>query len=357
MEVLIPMERQPMENKTKYLAMNYLRVLAFAFIIVYHFMVELEQKGNYNFLEKGTVYYSNSNLHIAIIGVSLFFMISGAGLMLSSKKHWDIKDFYKRRFLKLLIPFYVVELFTLVASYVLKPEWLGYFPLIAKPKAIFNLLGMDGYFEQFFPTFSLHVGEWFLGALIMLYALFPVFRYCMEKNRYITIIVATVYYVVLIFGNVISASPWTNVFVKAYDFILGMFLILEIPKLMDKKTFKVTSLVVSAVAILTGIVLKTQLPTPITVNNLVYALMLFICFFALEPTQASKNFFDDLSQQICKISYEVFLVHHIIIYYIGDNLEGRAMGLKQISALFVTEVFIMIAMALLVKNIVALLKK
>lgn len=351
------MEHQPMESKTKYLAMNYLRVLAFAFIIVYHFMVELEQKGNYNFLEKGTVYYSNSNLHIAIIGVSLFFMISGAGLMLSSKKHWDIKDFYKRRFTKLLIPFYVVELFTLVASYVLKPEWLGYFPLIAKPKAIFNLLGMDGYFEQFFPTFSLHVGEWFLGALIMLYALFPVFRYCMEKNRYITIIVATIYYAVLIFGNVISISPWTNVFVKAYDFILGMFLILEIPRLMDKKPFRMIARVVSVVAILAGIYLKAQIPTPITINNLVYAIMLFLYFFVSEATQTRKNYLDDLAEAICKISYEIFLVHHIIIYYIGDNLEGRAMGLKQLSALFATEVFIMIAMALLVKNIVALLKK
>lgn len=350
------MEHVRMEDKARYISMNQLRVLAFLFIILYHFMVELEQKGNYNFLEKGGVYYANANLHIAIIGVSLFFMISGAGLMLSSRKHWDIKDFYKKRFTKLLIPFYVVEFFTLIASYVLRPDWLGYFPMLAKQKAFLNLLGMDGYFEQFFPTFSLHVGEWFLGALIMLYALFPLFRYCMEKNRYITIIVATIYYVVLIFGNVITVSPWTNVFVKAYDFILGMFLILEIPRLMDKKGFRTFALVISEVVIVVGIFLKSTLPTPMTFNNLIYAVMLFICFFALEATQKRKNILDDYCEQICKISYEVFLVHHIIIYYIGDNLEGQLLGLKQICALFVTEVFIMAAMALFVKNIVAAIK-
>lgn len=349
------MEKQLIANKNKYVSMNWMRVVAFLFIIVYHFMVELEQKGNYNFIEQGAVYYANTNFHIAIIGVSLFFMISGAGLMLSSKKHWDIKDFYKRRFTKLLIPFYVVELFTLISSYVLKPEWLGYFPLISKKKILLNLLGMDGYFEQFFPTFSLHVGEWFLGALIMLYVLFPVFRFCMEKNRYITIIIATTYYAILVFGNVINPSPWTNVFVKAYDFILGMFLVLEIPRLMDKKVFKWSALCISFIVICLGLVSKVQLPTPTTFNNLVYALMIFIWFFAMEPASNKEHISDKIVESICKISYEIFLVHHIIIYYIGDNLEGQLLGLRQIGALFVSEIFIMVAMALLVKRIVKLI--
>ena len=76
-------------KNVKYRAMNWMRVMAFLFIIVYHFMVELEQKGNYSF-DNSLVYYSNSNLHIAIIGVSLFFMISGAGLMLSSMRKWEM---------------------------------------------------------------------------------------------------------------------------------------------------------------------------------------------------------------------------------------------------------------------------
>ena len=349
------MEHQSMGSKTKYLSMNHLRVLAFCFIIVYHFMVELEQKGNYNFLERGWVYYTNGNFHIAIIGVSLFFMISGAGLMLSSTRKWDVKDFYKRRFTKLLIPFYIVEIFSLIASFVLKPEWLGYFPSVSKSKLLLNLLGMDGYFEQFFPTFSLHVGEWFLGALIMLYGIFPIFRFCMGKNRYVTIIVATIYYIIMVFSDGLFASPWTNVFIKAYDFLLGMFLILELPKLMDKTVFRLVAGIVSAIIIILGIVLKIQLPTPMTFNNLVYATMIFVCFFSLEKPQTKATFYDGVIDRICQISYEVFLVHHIVIYYIGDNLEGQLLGLRQIGALFITELFIMVAMAMLVKTIVTAL--
>ena len=48
-------------------------------------------------------------------------------------------------------------------------------------------------------------------------------------------------------------------------------------------------------------------------------------------------------------------MHHIVIYYIGDNLEGQLLGLRQIGALFITELFIMVAMAMLVKTIVAAL--
>ena len=342
---------------TKYRAMNWLRVLAFAFIIVYHFIFELEQKGNFD-PEKGSlIKYSNSNLHIAIIGVSLFFMLSGAGLMLSSMRKWDIKDFYLRRFTKLLIPFYVVELFTLIASLAIKREWLSYFPFMSKSKVIFNLLGMDGYFEQFFPTFSLHVGEWFLGALIMLYVLFPVFRLCMEKNRYVTILVATVYYVVVNYGNFFSTAPWTNVFVKAYDFILGMFLILEIPKLLEKK--KVSNLVniVALLIIIVGIILKPAISMPTAIVNLMYAVVIFIYFFTADNVRLKDTLPDVLVEKICGVSYEVFLVHHIIIYYIGDNLEGQIMGHKQILALFVTEIIIMIAMALLVRNIVKLINQ
>ena len=343
----------------RYKAMNWMRVIAFLFIIVYHFMVELEQKGNLDPQKSRLIHYSNSNLHIAIIGVSLFFMLSGAGLMLSSTRNWNLKDFYLRRFTKLLIPFYIVEIFTLIAAFAIKPEWLSNFSNLNKGKIIFNLFGMDGYFEQFYPTFSLHVGEWFLGALIMLYALFPIFRFFMEKNRYITITVATIYYLVMNYGNFISPSPWTNVFIKAYDFILGMFLIIEIPRLLKNKTLKSALFVISAFIIVLGAVLESTIPLPQVITNLIYATAIFFFFFSLfsffsnENNEAKKNsILDNVIVKICAVSYEVFLVHHIIIYYIGDNLEGVIMGRWQIFALFVTEIIIMAAMALLVQKIV-----
>ena len=213
---------------------------------------------------------------------------------------------------------------------------------------------MDGYFEQFFPTFSLHVGEWFLGALIMLYGIFPILRFCMEKNRYLTMIVATAYYLIIIIGNLSTISPWTNVFVKIYDFVLGMFLIVEIPRAMEKKNIRIILIILSAIVILAGLVYQSVLPTPYTINNLLYAVAIFILFFSLDNNRTSART-DKVIESICGISYEIFLVHHIIIYYIGDNLEGKVMGIRQIGALFFTEVIIMVAMALLVRKVVKII--
>lgn len=339
-------------NTIKYRAMNWLRVLAFLFIILYHFMIELEQTGSYVFDNKSVVYYANANLHIAIIGVSLFFMISGAGLMLSSRKRWNVKDFYKRRFTKLLIPFYIVELFTLVASFSIKREWISYFPEVSKVKVVFNLLGMDGYFEQYFTTYCLHVGEWFLGALIMLYALFPLFRFCIEKNRYITISIATIYYLIMILGGFSSITPWTNVFVKAYDFVLGMFLILEIPKIMEHRTAKIAIRIMAAIVILFGMIYKPAVPIPFTITNLLYAAVIFIFFFSMETVWGKCEKADRLIDRICLISYEIFLVHHIVIYYIGDNIAGPMTGgIWQVVALFITEIIIMVSLAFSVRSV------
>ena len=272
--------------------------------------------------------------------------------MLSSRKAWDVKAFYKRRFTKLLIPYYIVELFALIAAFSIKREWIYYFPDVSKARIVFNILGMDGYFEQYFPTFCLHVGEWFLGALIMLYALFPLFRFCIEKNRYLTISVATFYYLIMIFGDFSSISPWTNVFVKAYDFVLGMFLITEIPIMMENRAVKIAIQIIATIVIPFGILYKPRVPIPVTIKNLLYAVVIFIFFFSMEAVWKKCRKIDRLIEQMCLISYEIFLVHHIVIYYIGDNIfEPMTGGIWQVIALFITEIFIMTSLAYFIRSV------
>ena len=84
--------------------------------------------------------------------------------------------------------------------------------------------------------------------------------------------------------------------------------------------------------------------------------MIFAGAFALEPAGEGDNIFDRAVKWICGISYELFLVHHIIIYYIGDNLGGRLLNLRRIGVLFIAEAFIMLAMALFVKQIEKLIR-
>lgn len=86
-----------------------LRVVCFCMIIFFHMMKQLYINGLYE-LEVVNPYFKNANMHIAKLAVAVFFMLSGAGLMLSTKEHVNYKQFYIKRFLRLMIPFYIVNI-------------------------------------------------------------------------------------------------------------------------------------------------------------------------------------------------------------------------------------------------------
>ena len=102
--------------KTRRAYLDRARVLAFACIIFYHITIQLVLDGRIP-LEAAEPLYRFRNINIAAFGVQLFFLISGAGLMLSclripEQEHFWA-DFYKKRFFRILVPFYIV--------------WAGYF--------------------------------------------------------------------------------------------------------------------------------------------------------------------------------------------------------------------------------------
>ena len=58
-------------------------------------------------LDKVLPFYENDNMNIAMLGVAVFFILSGAGLAYSTGENFDIRRFYKKRFIRILIPFYI----------------------------------------------------------------------------------------------------------------------------------------------------------------------------------------------------------------------------------------------------------
>ena len=73
-------------------------------------------------------------------------------------------------------------------------------------------------------TFPLGIGEWFLGALIILYLLFPLLRLLMKKNPCLFFIGSTCIYLLLLFYYPFHTPVHVNLLIKGYDFVLGMLL-------------------------------------------------------------------------------------------------------------------------------------
>ena len=152
--------------KKKYCYMDVLRLVSMLAIVYYHMIVSLYLEGarEYASLEK---FFQNVNAHLATTGVGIFFMLSGAGLMFSSqKKEFKARDFYKRRLMKILLPFYLVTV--LYITYLFAAQILrggsvsSLIPNRITPlRPILLLLGLDTYSLSFLggETYYRFVGD------------------------------------------------------------------------------------------------------------------------------------------------------------------------------------------------------
>ena len=283
--------------------LNVIRLVSFAVIICFHIVVELADR---KLLGAGTeTMYSNCNLHFATAAVSLFFMISGASLMLSSgvQKTFRIGAYYKKRAQRILIPYYVASLIPFVIS------CHGRIPAgIPKWTVLLNLFAMDGYAKILgFNVMYLVIGEWFLGCLMLIYLVFPLLRFLVVRFPRAVFLIATAVYVLLVFWDPFPIPAEYNVLFKGYDFLLGMYLFLYGERISKKVLFAVVPFV------LWMLFLPVELPMAAICRITVFAAAVFILAQKLEPVFASGRRFGSICAGLCRYSYEIFLIHHLVI--------------------------------------------
>ena len=346
----------PVSKPGRYEFMSVLRLLSLMGVVYYHTLVTLYLQG---VRQKDTIeaMYANVNMNFPAIGVGLFLMLSGGGLMMSSKKKADfsVKNFYKGRFLRILIPFYISYILYSIYLFLIGFEFPVYFESLTgvKPSPlcfIFTLLGMDGYLSIFnIPTFTLMLGEWFLGCLIPMYIVFPLLRKCIMKNRNLTLIIATIYYIIAL--ATYKYMPWAevpsynNFTIKIYDFILGMFLV-EVMDRIPKWTAAI------GVALLGFYLLyPAKLPIDMTPSIVILAVGTFFIFLALEGLFKKMPHFMKVVNVLSAYSYTYFLFHHIVIGQacIYANKHGDLSSNKNLLLLFLAQILITSAVAVLVK--------
>ncbi|MBR6365819.1 MAG: acyltransferase [Lachnospiraceae bacterium] len=349
--------------KKKYCYMDVIRVISMLLIVFYHMLVALHSTGarQYGSLQP---FFENKNAHIATVGVGLFFMLSGAGLMLSSQKgNFKAGQFYKRRLIKILIPYYLVNVLYFAFLAFLQVhrgqsigDLLPQHMTILRPFAI--LSGMDTYlmtfmggnaYTRFFGDMHLMygIGEWFLGCLVLMYILFPLLRKAMLKRKWLTLGISTVYFVLMVvfyskipLFRILAEVPFCNFFIKIYDFILGMFLALVI-----KETPRWTFWPALAV-VLTFIFCPVKLPIELSTSIVVLNLAIYLVFLRLEPVFEKAKKPMKAVTFLCKYSYIYFLVHHVVILQITERriyrckVAGVALSNRQVLFLFLEELLV-----------------
>jgi len=107
------------------------------------------------------------------MGVHLFFVLSGFGLGLSAKI--KATSFYKKRFIKILIPYYIVILI-IYAINVIHPVY--------EDGSLYALCGHLFLYKMFdkniITSFGYHF--WFLSTIIQFYIIFPLIIVIKQKQ-------------------------------------------------------------------------------------------------------------------------------------------------------------------------------
>ena len=331
-------------SKKRLFYLDFVRAIAAISIVITHF------NARYLYLnppmpEKAVITTTVSNIYIGGWGVSLFFIISGEALMYVYGENCDVKKFYKKRFISIYPMFWM--------AYVVAFLYLFYtnktIPGEGTPKInmIFSVLGFDGLLAENFAMFYV-LGEWFLGAIILLYLIFPILRELVLKKPVITVIgVLTIYFLIVFFydGNFNSAKI---IFTRLPEIMFGMYFV----KWGRKVNWKFA--VLSVMILILNSIIKPEWSVNLqtTYVGIASFIVLVYLLYYLENVVVKK-----ICNTISKYSYSIFLVHHVIIAKMMSTFDLVSISIVDSYVLFVSICFVIALFSWLLYNFHAYVMK
>ena len=127
---------------------------------------------------------------IAGVGVDLFLLMSGFGLTVGMmKKPMGVFEFYKKRVIKIFIPFWIALIIMFIADFILLDKNYGFIYMLKSALGFFPTA--DGFADVNSPF-------WYITWMMMFYILFPLFF--IKKAPWLTAIILAV--IALIVGGV-----------------------------------------------------------------------------------------------------------------------------------------------------------
>lgn len=278
---------------------NLARVAGALGIIVFHFACYVTPLKSY--------LYETANCPYGQIWVALFFALSGACIARSNSET-DIWSFYKKRWKSIFPMFYIAYLLIFVLKLMIWGNWWG---AISPWTIPLTLIGMDSYFYYIQPNFSC-VGEWFIGALLVCYLLFPLLRQALQYIPYMTLAVLVAGSFFVPYLSFFAVEPWHNLWVCVTIFYLGM-LIAQFPAIFTSKIGFVVSAVLTILLFVVPLPLKQYAAVsgiwyPILSGLACCVLLVHIGAYLERPEKIKK-----LLTYLGNISYPIFLIQHIVI--------------------------------------------
>lgn len=307
-----------MGKKKRLFYLEFIRAISMIMVVTYHFYVHFEQNSI-----RSPMCFSDDR--IGRIGVTMFFMISGASLMYNYGDKINFKEYAKKRFLGVYPMFWIAYLLVFIYTFLEAKQLIWNLPLY---KLIITAFAMDGYLNVYTETFYL-IGEWFLGCIILIYILFPLLKMAVNKCPKTFLIISTIinFSIFMLYSGKRPINA--NLIVCTYSFLLGMYAIKYFKK------FKLKQIIIALVLL----VILLCIPTKDTnIKVLLANIIGYILFIVLQyiGQKLQNSTIQKVFNIASKYSYAIFLVHHYVIIKIECEFANRNLTIAETIVLYIS---------------------
>ena len=302
-----------MNNHTKIPELAFIRVFCTIGIICFHFACHSEYKF--------ACFLTYASASVGTILVSIFFILSGAVLYYNYNTISSVKVFYYKRWKALFPSFYICFLFFYLWSVIKAGTFIYGAPAWT---LLLTVIGYDGYLLEFIPNYYI-VGEWFLGAIISLYLIYPLLVNTFKSKKTIlvsTVILLCIYIICLKFTS-FSAR---NLFYCMFMFFVGMLIMKFYRSISNNIYIIFIALAVFFIPQFVNFKLSSIALTHLLGISL-FIILLYVG--SLLKRLSSSKFVKYLS----KISFQMFLLQHVVIVNILQIYNPASIYLSSLTLL------------------------
>ena len=282
------------------MGVNFVRVIAALGIIIYHISC-------YTGSDAVKVLYKYENGTFGNMFTMVFLLISGGVLYHNYPKITSLREFFYKRWKSIFPSFYIVFSCFYIKN-VLERGSLFYY---GRPTSILlSIFGLDGFFNYAGANYYL-VGEWFLGAIIILYILYPLILKGVNKTGWLTIFILIALCVWKVETYTFGSVVLNRLAYYGGCFVLGMLIFKY--KLYGNKILVAISVVVSAVFLFIKVNISNAY------SDYILGVSLFFVMYALGELLAKVSVLNDMISFISGLTFPMFLVQNQISMYLVNR--------------------------------------
>lgn len=280
---------------------DFIRFTATLMILLHHFNTTCNEKciPLYRVLKELI-----GRCQMGAVGVGVFFILSGALLHRTNKDNFSIALFYKKRVIRILIPYWISFACALPITYITYPNIVMDILRCKGAGQLISIMGL-GYCSGFWDQFGIKciwlVGEWFTAVIIILYIIYPVLRWLFNKYR-------TIGSALIVFIFICNLKMEIFTYHGGFFSITNGLMYFWLGMIFEEYKSHL-NIIVDIIALITMVLVFIINPRSIIGINYLPAFLLSLSAFVF---LYELGFNGRFIRYICKHSYEIYLIHHRI---------------------------------------------